>query len=288
MSFRLHPVLSLPGEIRRVAIEELDQAINCLKAEEIHATRSCLKRIRALLKLVCNCTVDPTASAHERVLRDAGRALSGIRDAEVNLMTLDKLRSSRSGKSCPDTLWNKARKTIETSPHDPATTDPAAALRQVEQARRALEHWRPDVRWKDLRRSVRYTYRQARRDYRKACGSRDARKATPPDLRPPDAMHSLRKQFKTLTAQLRLLRPCWPRVIKQWICEAQRIGDLLGRDHDLVILQQRLGSENTSSAAPLQQLLDKRRARLDRDALELARQFLADPPEEFVRRVFKK
>ena len=290
MSFRFDPDCPLPSEFRRVAAEELGKAIERLTAGDVHQTRTALKRLRALLDLVLDATDDPTVAAQQRALRDIGRSLSETRDIQVCLATLEAMEAdSNVLKTAPASLLGEARVAVKALEHA-TPLDSLAALGQLEFARHTLDEWLPIICWKGVRNSVRRSYRRARRACRNARQSRqDSDGGGPPCLRTAEAMHALRKRLKMLWAQLRLVRDCWPHVIKEWIGEAERIATLLGREHDLVILQTRLKPGlPEESLALLQRAIDERRAHLDRDSLELADRFLAEPARFFVKRVFQK
>jgi CHAD domain-containing protein len=55
-----------------------------------------------------------------------------------------------------------------------------------------------------------------------------------------EKLHEWRKQAKYLRYQLEILTPIWPERMEELAREADRIGDLLGDDHDLAVLRQTL------------------------------------------------
>ncbi len=94
----------LPGEpladgLRRMALGQLDLAIELLQghggevpgAMTVHETRKALKRLRALVGLLEGELGEHVSTREDAVLRDAGLRLSGARDAEVLVSTLDDL-----------------------------------------------------------------------------------------------------------------------------------------------------------------------------------------------------
>jgi hypothetical protein len=44
--------------------------------------------------------------------------------------------------------------------------------------------------------------------------------------------HEWRKRVKDLGYQIQILRESWPTVLKRLQCELDKVGDLLGKDHD--------------------------------------------------------
>jgi CHAD domain-containing protein len=103
-------------------------------------------------------------------------------------------------------------------------------------------------------------------------------------------LHEWRKQAKYLRYQLEMLRPLWPERLGELADEADRMGELLGDDHDLAVLRQmltdapeRFGDEGDREV--LLALIDRRRAELQEEATLLGRRFFQDRPRDFVRRL---
>jgi hypothetical protein len=70
----------------------------------------------------------------------------------------------------------------------------------------------------------------------------------------------------------------------------ERLGDLLGDDHDLAVLRREVAGDPERFGGPetLQPLLariDRRRQKLERDAVILGRKVFRDPPQTFGRRL---
>ena len=271
-----------------MALEELDIAIGALQGGDVHQTRTALKRTRALLDVAVGGGHDPVAATEKRALRDAGRLLSEARDVEVCLETLEKLEADpHIARKVPAALFAKARKAVAI-PNQSARVDAPGALARLETTRRTLAEWQPVVSWKDAHAGLRRTYRRSRRALRCARSAHIAAAGALHCLRTAEAMHALRKRLKMLWAQLRLVRECHPKVIKEQIAEVEGIAHLLGNEHDLVILRVRLfKSAAAEEVAPLIRVLDTSRALLDRDTLELAHRFLAENPADFMRRVVR-
>src|SRR5689334_17059489 len=89
---------SVAEGVRRIALEELDEAVSQLggargagRDEAVHEARKSVKKVRALLRLV-QPELGDTYRGESRVLRDAGRTLSAFRDAGSVIEALGKLR----------------------------------------------------------------------------------------------------------------------------------------------------------------------------------------------------
>src|SRR5262249_52782214 len=105
-----------------------------------------------------------------------------------------------------------------------------------------------------------------------------------------ETLHEWRKQAKYLRYQLEILRPLWPDQIGELAHEADRMGVLLGDDHDLVLLRQKLKSDadhfdNKTDLETLAALIDRRRAGLAQEAMQLGRRFFRETARNFQRRL---
>jgi len=97
-SYRLTPGEPVPDEVRRVAHGRIDHAIDELRgnsessrAEAVHEARKDMKKLRALLRLVRGEIGDEVYAEENARFRDTARQLSGVRDADVMILTLADL-----------------------------------------------------------------------------------------------------------------------------------------------------------------------------------------------------
>jgi len=284
MPRRLNPKCKLGAEFHKVATAEIGAAIRKLKAGNVHQTRSGIKRLRALLALLHFAAGGRRcASTQEQRLRDAARSLSQSRDLEVCLATLDAMGKVPEFLDQPSAaLLQQAREAVSGSRRE-TDEDFAVALRKLKGVQCALVDWAPKLDWKAVRRGLERSYRRVRRADEKACqtgagvGSDGS-----------GAMHVLRKRVKRLWAQLRLVHDCRPHVIGKLAGKVGRLGDLLGNEHDLVILRDRLcEAGDPERFSLLHRMIEQRRTRLDSESMALAAQMFSDPPEKFIRRIFK-
>src|SRR5689334_2251019 len=100
MAYRLSTD-DLAASFRRVAGEQLGGAAGGLEdpddpVEAVHDARKRLKKTRALLRLARPAMRADAFRAYNRELRDQGRALSGARDADVMVETVDLLAARNS------------------------------------------------------------------------------------------------------------------------------------------------------------------------------------------------
>src|SRR5262245_10612064 len=99
MSYRLKTGESIPAGMRRIAREELESALCEIaaatpsnEAAAVHAARKCIKKTRALLRLVRDEIGREIFKEENRCLHEVAQSLSGPRDARVRLQLLEKLR----------------------------------------------------------------------------------------------------------------------------------------------------------------------------------------------------
>src|SRR5215470_3714075 len=98
MSFRLDHDSSISRQVRRLARREMDAALENLAGDQPHdddvfEARKSLKKVRALLRLLRK----PLGKDYQRFdarLRAAAHALSHLRDADVTLDTLARLKGT--------------------------------------------------------------------------------------------------------------------------------------------------------------------------------------------------
>src|SRR5438128_1545277 len=97
MSYRLEENESLGDGIKRIAIEQLDGAIERLAQpmddgiEAVHTARKGCKKVRALLRLMREEIGDEIYHRESNLLRDVARCLADARDADSALEALEKL-----------------------------------------------------------------------------------------------------------------------------------------------------------------------------------------------------
>ena len=284
--FRLDPDEPVGAGIERIADGQLELAIGLLdgrrgaEPDAIHDARKALKRLRAVLRLG-RIWLGPARFHQENtILRDAGRSLSGIRDAQVLLETLDELRSE---DALPGETWSRFRdrldsesRALEQSAHNgDGRTNVVVALAGV---RERVEVWPAPEDEEALTEGLERVYGKARRARRRA-----QRHPTPENL------HELRKRTKDVWHAGQLLSPVAPKRISNLRRRAHKLGDVLGSEHDLTVLLER--AERTPEAfAPgelelLRRHADRRRQALRRDALARAAKLYRRKPRKLARRL---
>lgn len=287
MAYRFEQDESVDAAVRRVAREQLDGALASVESGQdepgpaIHDVRKRTKKIRGLLRLV-RPVLGECFAAENRWYRDTARALASSRDAQVARETLDEVLESMTPALAPNRAA-RLREDLSASTAVGASAEPApaalSALRDpLREARARVEGWPlpREAGFEAISEGLRRSYRAARRAF------------TAAHARPtPEALHEWRKRVKDHWYHARLLERCWPAVMGGWVAEAHRLTELLGDDHDRVVLEQVLAGLPAGARAPeaLLAALAGERAALQAAALSLGRRLHAEPPKRFVSRM---
>ena len=118
---------------------------------------------------------------------------------------------------------------------------------------------------------------------------RSARRHLPSDWSTADAeeLHELRKRVVIHRYQIDIIEPLWPRFIKMWSGEAQRLRDRLGKHQDALML-----ASLTEPRQPLARwrsrlapAIAERRAALVAGAARIATRMLVEKPNALRRRL---
>jgi CHAD domain-containing protein len=289
-SYRLRSDEHVPDGIRRVARGRLAQAHDRLDgargrklAEAVHGARKDLKRLRAALRLSRDAIGEETYERENTAFRMAGRRLSGARDAEVLVATLDALTAHFADELAPGIADGlRARLQGERDRAQAALRDDdtlvARTVDELDEARTRTAAWTlTGDGFAALEPGLRRIYRRGRRSLRAA-------EREPTD----EHLHEARKRAKDLWHATQLLRPAAPKKLKRLSRRAHRLADLLGDDHDLAVLRERIRSNpqcfaDESSQRALLAVLDRRRHDLQRRAFVLGAEIYAQKPKRLVK-----
>ena len=275
-AYRLKQGDPLPGELARVARGRIDHSIDELRGkagstpeEAVHEARKDMKKLRALLRLARGELGKETFARENACFRDAARALSGARDADVMLETLGALELSAG-------LGWELRKAIQAERARGGEGDREAAagatVAIIQEARKRVDDWPLERDSFDaLAEGLARTYRRGRRDFAAAL-----------EAPSPGALHQWRKRVKDLWYHHTLLRELWPPVMTAVGDEAHELSDRLGDDHDLVLLATWV-REHADAGPELFEAVDRRREQLQDEAFALGARVYAEKPSTYVR-----
>jgi CHAD domain-containing protein len=286
----------LHAGLRRMALGQLDLAIGLLReaheadAEQaMHEIRKAIKRLRALMRVLRDQMGEQAYRRENAALREAGRHLAGARDAQVTLSTLELLLEDLPRKRTRRRTVKELRDRFR-SERDRAVAEAfrhagprQQALGRLLGVRARVAGW-PSP-WQAPTRALgrgpgasklkqmgtvggglESIYQQGRKRLESAHASKR-----------PAALHELRKRVKDLRYAAEMLTPenGQAKRIRRLAKSADRIGEVLGEEHDLVILIEHLGGHDDLLAGDLKtrklllKAIDRRRKRLRKQALRM-------------------
>jgi len=248
-------------------------------AVAVHDLRKALKRWRALLRLIAP-VVGQEADALRLEARDVARLMATARDGRAALEAFADL-----GEDLP-TLSPRSRATIaerlaligasaEAATLTPALKEQVSAT--LARAALVVERW-PTTSFgsTDATKQLTATYRRVRAAVPEDWSTAD-----------PETLHGFRQRVVEHRYQMELVEALWPKLIRLWISEAQRLRDRLGAHQDLVVLQ-RL-TEPHQPLAPwrsrLTPLIAARQAAHVATAKRLTGRLFAEKPKGFRQRL---
>jgi CHAD domain-containing protein len=289
MSYRLSFDEPLPKTLNATALELFEHATGAVRddmaddpVEAVHEVRKDLKKARSMLRLVRPAIPGKVYRRENRRLRDAARDISGARDADVMVETVDKLAERYVGRLPKRAFTTLRRRLAKDATGSSQLAGSEELLGALEAARARVGEWTPEgCDGSTLRAGAIRAYTRGR----------DALAAAERD---PSAenLHEWRKRVKDLWYHQRLLRNAWKDPLKTMAGESHRLADLLGDDHDLAVLADRLGgsAELTDGSALLDRetmltLIAERRGELQAEALDLGRRVYAEKPKAYGRRL---
>lgn len=289
MSFMLGKK-SIDHETCRVARKELEGVLkealtvkgkNHGRSTAVHEARKHIKKVRALLRLLCPATDHVFYKRENAALRKAAQRMSPIRDAHVRVQTIKTLSArSRVHRAAyariQDAMGARLQQVLDESGKSKWCRQVAA---DVERLICRLENWPLQrLKAKSLWDGLRVACKRARRSL--AAARRD----------PSDAnLHELRKGIKDLWYDLQLLGGNQPAPIKTLTKKLRDLGKRLGNDHDFAMLLAARDENplpDPADWATLEKTLAAYRPRSQRAVLRAATSVLTRHPRAFADFVF--
>jgi len=283
MSYRFKGKESIAEAVRRIAAEQLDEALEHAKAktsidDAVHDTRVCFKKLRGLIRLIRGELGNQIYQRENRFYRDINRVLSKVRDSTALIEIFDKL-TERFEEELANDAFESFRKSISRATRERQTEKRKALIdvrKKIAAARRRLRKW-PALsdKYSSVSPGLRRTYKNGRDGFEKA--------ESKPSVR---AFHQWRKEAKYLAYNIQLLRPMWAGQLKDFGGEIKTLVDYLSDDHDLALLRKRALKESKAADdgheyEALLALIDKRRAELETRARFLGQRIYAETPGAF-------
>ncbi|HUY93525.1 MAG TPA: CHAD domain-containing protein [Pirellulales bacterium] len=292
MAYRLKIDKSSKAGVRKIVHEQLDDAIRGLesvgeeRANQVHDIRVRLKKLRAALRLVRS-AIGGHYHVENVCFRDAAHQLSQQRDVqaaqEVLAMLADRARREGVDAAALETLESCRRRLDEEQQALAEQATSETWLRLAGMLRAAAERvdaWTNEIRdFETIAEGLENSYRRGRRAMQCAL-----------ERPTPETLHEWRKQAKYHRYQVNLLEEAWPEAMKARGKSLKRLSDLLGDDHDLVVLREKLQSVAAETAADVAlaeclELVDRRRGEILDELKPLGRWLYAEKPKQLRGRI---
>ncbi len=263
MGFRLKLREPLPDGLKRVFREQIQSALELCRhpakqrGVTVHEVRKHLKKLRAAMRLAVDEVGKNRHTREDRCVREIGRLVSDLRDAQVRLQTLIQLRDE-TAKGSGENHFPRIEEllSLERESFSAAFAGwQKQAIPKLERVGERLSKWPlAGITWKQICGTVGKIYKRGQRGLAKTIKKPQ-----------PENFHAWRKRVKDLWYQLRILQPLNRVVLEKIAADAEILGELLGREHDFDFLLARLENESSDETlrdelVQLQKLIRKRGA----------------------------
>jgi hypothetical protein len=272
-AYRLKRKETTAEGVRRIAAGRLDDAIERLRdhepagrADAIHEARKDMKKTRSLLRLVRDGLGEGRYQAENERLRDAGRALSDARDADVKVQALagvvDHYRNEleTTEVAALEREIEALDRQMQRPSDDQVQRSIAEAVTGIEEVRGQVEEWHFEADgWELIGPGLERSYARGRRRMRDACDQ-------PSD----ESVHEWRKRSKDLWYHVRLVRRSWSGVLDETAGAEVR------------------SAQSSNGGGPrgrLAELTSRRQDELLADAISLGRRLYAEKPKAYAARL---
>lgn len=291
MSYRLQAGERLAPGVKRIALEQIDDALDYLLSPgddldiAVHESRKCFKKLRGLLRLVRIEIGEEVYQRENACYRDAGRLLSDLRDSKVMIKTLDDLTEEfeevtdgEAFDSFRQTLVIFYQATYQRLVEEEQALVNAAEM--VRAARLRVDGWPVnDDEFSAVAGGLHKIYNRGQNRLKDAMEE----PAT-------EAFHEWRKRVKYLWYSARILRPIWPKPMAVLAEEIHNLSDYLGDDHDLAGLQAAVEQRpslitDDDTRNTFNSLVNGKRTELQTLAYRQGQRVYPEPPEDFVNRM---
>ncbi|TLD71348.1 CHAD domain-containing protein [Phragmitibacter flavus] len=235
VGFRLEQHEQTGSGLRRVLIEQTIKLCDDLNLEDqetaIHEARKRCKRVRAVVRLL-RPTCPEVFKRENAAFRNMAASLSDLRDVTARA---DAFRVVVEGDTKGARPFEPLRSILQA--HHQVTSKPeikrklSAVLKEAQEGRVRLEKLKfpgyPE--FELIEKGLRRSYR---------CGRKAMKEAHQEKLTP--SFHDWRKRVKDFGYQMQLLRDLWPPLLKPFRDQVHALGEILGQEHDLIVLREKL------------------------------------------------
>ena len=245
-------------------------------AGHVHEARKSLKKVRSALRLLRGVITDEERNEANRACREAAGHLSGARDAEVKLGTLEKVTVEESGLDGAEDWREELEAEAESHRGDITPEGLAEVARSIDGVVRRFRGRELSGQEEAVAGNAGRGYRRGRKAMKKAGSGDEA-----------EAFHDWRKRAKDLRYQLEILEPELPEQFTRIRKGAEELADLLGDLHDLDVLVEDLKVRDLEpeESQLLENLIDDFRAKEIRACLDLGDEVYSVKPGKFTNRL---
>ncbi|HET7061858.1 MAG TPA: CHAD domain-containing protein [Nitrosospira sp.] len=286
----VNPVYGLLHKTIDEALEQLD-ATRPILDESIHNARKSMKNSRAELRLLREGMPGVAYQTENTRLRDAGRALSPIRDARSVIDAFNSLRNNFAKElegvdvaPLEEILHSKLAKARSQLQLD--MPDQSAQLQNCNHlledclSLAKKEHF-SSIDSVVIHSGVQRIYRKGRNAFAQAKAERTT-----------EVLHECRKQAKYLFNGLNVLVIATPNGNSKALKHARRLAERLGDDHELAMLSEQISADdyvsvNAETIKVFRKLIEQRRAKLQNDSLKVGEKLYQQKPREFTKKVMQ-
>jgi len=288
MAYKLEDREGMASGVRRIVAEELDLAMAGLRTrplsdQAVHEARKSLKKARSALRLLRSDLGNDVRRRETSAMRGAARRLSGARDAQVMLETLDKLAADPR-VAVPGPAVARLKELLEArraqlGGESDLEAEAAEAAAELAAVRERVDEWPlRDEGFAAAAAGLRRLHGQGRQAMDRALEKGDDQ-----------SWHEWRKRVKDLWYALRILKSVAPGQLSGPTDEASDLSDVLGDHNDLAVLAETV-IEHHDELAPghaelVRAALARRRDTLRLTAVPLGMRLYAERPKPFVRRL---
>ncbi len=287
MNFQLDLNCSVEESVKSIASQIVENAVLDCSSDElsdnekIHFVRKKCKRIRALIRIV-RPKIGRIYKDENIFFRDLGRKLSETRDAQVYIDTLEKIYLLPINSNISEyvrTIINQFEKQRDSIESVKLLNE---FIEEIKNSQLRITQWKIKGNgFKCLEGSLKKTYRRGRTAMKTV--------SSKPTIA---NYHEWRKRAKYHYHQLELIVPIWEKVLQQFAEEAHRLSEMLGYDHDLSLLKEKLlfNFQINSTEEAMTQLIssiDDEQSELRLKILSLGEKVYAEKPRHLVRRIKK-
>lgn len=292
MAYRLELTeQDVPTALREAAAEQLADAARNLRevrvadpVTAVHEARKDLKKTRSILRLAREGMTSDARRDINAALRDIAGRLSSVRDADVMVETLDKLRDGLPALQYAEVHSRFSEQALQSrAAADGAISEEVVSALMTQLA--AARHWPvDDADRRDLAMGITIAYARGREELH-ACRDDRFHSGGRAEV---EMLHEWRKRVKDLWYHAKLLEEAWPPVLQALGDEAHTLADHLGDDHDLGVLHERITAQEWPASVDTAKFLaaiDARRGELQAKAFDLGERLYAEKPKAFARRI---